>query len=124
MDEKRITIEDVLGEFGFRIEWSALDHWADFKVYDICGRGPEPMFHKKDASSYPDSVTDTAGADLYVSGYIKWDGCSQMDWGPECSHFCGADAFKKHIALLKHLYLRAPELMGRGVDGLDEPWAK
>jgi hypothetical protein len=37
-DGGRVTQEDVFGEFGFRVRWSVLDHWADFTAWEIVGR--------------------------------------------------------------------------------------
>lgn len=115
----RITIEDVAGEFGFRILWSVKDHWADFTVWAIVSReNDKPLFELKDNCA--EDTDDTEKAEIYCTGFIKWDGCAEIDQGQP--HWCGAEDFKKHMALLKYLYLRASELMGRGPDGLDSRW--
>lgn len=112
--EKRVTTEDILGEFGFRLVWSVSDHWADVKVYEILARdeNAEPVFAHREWKSLPgDSVTDVSEAEVYCEGYVKWDGCAELDQG--APHWCGPDDFVRHCVLLKHIYLRAFELMGR-----------
>lgn len=118
-DEKRITIERVGGDFGFWVRWAASDSWADFTVVEVVSFNEEgPFFRQKDGGE--DLTRQPEEAEVYCSGYIQWDGCSHVEQHED--HLCGACSFKKHIALLKYLYLRASEVMGRGPDGLDEPW--
>jgi len=117
--EKRITIEDIGGDFGFRVKWSVLDHWADFEVYAVIEVGDFKRFMRSEWKDSGDTTPNISDAKKYLSGFIKWDGCSEFKFD---SHLCGAEAFKKHCALLRYIYLRAPELMGRGHDGLDGQW--
>jgi len=102
--------EDILGTFGFRVVWDYLDHWCDFKVYNIVSRG------ENDEAEFETGVDGDFSADHtqvtpYLAGVIKWDGCSHV-WTEEATHICGGDAWRKHIQLYKHLYYRAFELMG------------
>jgi len=117
-EQKTHLTEDVLGEFGFRIKWSYLPHWTDFKVYRIIGRTLDgiPQFQKEGASTAPTFFTNEKGAVVYAEGYIKWDGCNEIDWG--CHHLCGASYLKGHIKLIRYLHDRAMELMGSNED----PW--
>jgi hypothetical protein len=48
--------------------------------------------------------------ELYLRGYVRWDGCSEIRFGDY--HWCGWKDWRKHMELLSHLYLRAFELMG------------
>jgi len=113
-----ITIEDVLGELGFRVRWSVVSHWADFKVYRIVGGSDKPLFRKKDYHSSDENVESIKDADLYLDGHIKWDGCSTIIIKE--NHFCGASDFKLLQNLMKYLYTRAATLMGR--EDLADPW--
>lgn len=121
-----ITVEYVGGEFGFVIRWSVTESWADFTVVAVESiesqpNGDRPIFDRIGGGQ----TFDPSEAQHYLKGYIKWDGCSELQFGSDdypSLHFCGPTHFRKHFALLKHLYLRASELMGRGKDGLDEPW--
>lgn len=113
-DEKRTTIEDVLGDFGFRVRWSVSDVWADLAVYDITGRDGDtnlPLFNRRGYTSSPDPVESIDDAEPYLEGIVKWDGCTELNQGQP--HWCGPEGYKKHIALLRYIYRRAFELMGR-----------
>lgn len=109
-DERKKLTEDILGEFGFRVVWSVLPHWADVEVYEITSRQESaPLFHRKDAPTTPDNVPGIEQADKYLTGYLKWDGCNELDQG--CHHFCEEEQLIKHCLLLRYLWQRAHELM-------------
>lgn len=118
-NEKRFTIEDIMGEFGFRLVWAVADHWVDVVAYEITYRDEsgKPMFNRADWQSLPDPVASHEQAETYLTGFVKWDGCSELNQGQP--HWCGASGFKKHCALLRHIYERAFQLMGREPD---KPW--
>lgn len=110
--EKRLTTEDVLGDFGFRLCWAVEDHWADVKAFEITGyENGAPLFGRLDARSSADTTGDVSEAEAYLEGFVKWDGCSEFGLGHV--HWCGPDAYKKHFRLLEYVYRRAFELMGR-----------
>jgi hypothetical protein len=127
-EAKRQTIEDFGikdgGVEGFRIRWKALDHWVDFEVFKCIGCeclpdsqfGP-PEFERKDATNSLDSTTDIDEAEPYLTGSIKWDGCSDIEFGYH--HWCGPGYWQTHIELLGHLWRTAFELMGQP---LAEQW--
>lgn len=122
---KRKSVDKLLDDhsFGFVIEWEVEDHWADFKVFNVVSTSlVEPKvldFLKKNHDTCFDHTTDTAEAETYLAGFIKWDGCAEFG---ERTHYCGARCFLDHILLLEFLYKRAAELMGRGWDNLDVRW--
>jgi hypothetical protein len=111
--EKKISIVDIFGEFGFRVVWSVLPHWADVKVYKICARGMDkaqtPMFYRKDYRSSDDVVLEIEQAEVYLEGNIKGDGCSELDQGRH--HWCDEQDFILHAMLLNYLWQRAHQLM-------------
>jgi hypothetical protein len=112
---KIIIIEDIFGEFGFRIRWSVQDERADFEVFEIAMRAEdnsEAFFLLKNAIHSPgDSTENIDEAEKYMSGLGEYDGCSDIERGQ--LHWCGPDGYKKHIALLEYIYKRAHELMCR-----------
>lgn len=126
-DEKKTFTEDVLGEFGFRVVWSYLPHWADFKVYEINGRydgSGEAIFGKASWKNSSETVTDVAEAEPYMTGSVKWDGCSHLDFGRGgYLHFCGMDCYAKHCALMKYLWEKSRELVGKEYGGDAEKWS-
>lgn len=127
-EQKRETIDlRVLPDnppFGFRVRWRVLDHWADVEVFEIVGVEVSKdahirhfLFHPKEDDK---SDTRTPGYDFvesidqaepYLTGFIKWDGCTELDQGNP--HWCGVHDFRQHCVLLKYLWTRAFELMGR-----------
>jgi len=121
-DQPRILIEDIGGELGFRVRWSVLDHWADFAVYSVVSAEQDGLCLKefRKAGAAEDFTPNISDADVYCHGHIKWDGCSHVE--QDEAHLCGAFMFKKHMALLRYLYVRAGELMNRPNGELDEPW--
>jgi hypothetical protein len=125
-EAKRETIEQFGDEDnGFVIRWRVLDHWADFAVFQKIGhvvhqdgtKGPHE-FAKKDWRALPEDSTESIDeAEEYMSGFIKWDGCAELELD---QHWCGPEAWQTHIALLEHLWHTAFELMGKP---LPSKWA-
>lgn len=112
---KRLIQEDVLGEFGFRLLWSVEDHWADVKAYKIVAVSDKPGFEyyvngTREICFNPE-VFGYENLETYLEGYIKWDGCCELNQGQP--HWCGPHDFGYHILLLEHIYKRAHELMNR-----------
>lgn len=85
--------ERVFGEFGFDLTWEPTEYYCNVSAY------------RADDS------------EVYLKGYVKWDGCTELDMG--CPHWCGPDGYIRHAELLKHIYHRAFELMKRTPD---EAW--
>lgn len=119
---KRVTTEDILGEFGFRVRWSVSNTWADVAVFDITGRDANSnvaLFNRRDWVALPDPVESIEEAESYLEGFVKWDGCTELNQGQP--HWCGPEDYKKHIALLRYIYRRAFELMGHKPE---TPWGE
>lgn len=55
------------------------------------------------------------------SALIKWDSCSHFQLKDDNLHLCGVKDFKDHLSLLKWLYDKAFERMGREPLS-DEKW--
>lgn len=107
-----VLIEDILGEFGFRIRWSYSTHTATAEVYEIVGRGViqnDPLFHKKDSPTHPDNVMSIDDAEVYMNAFFKWDGCSDIDHGYH--HQCDLEGIRKHAKLLGLLWAKAHQLI-------------
>lgn len=76
----------------FLIEWhKAEDHYAEFTVYEV-------------TSWEMDNIP--CDYERYISGEIKWDGCSHITFGDENGyiHLCGKHDFDKHCNLLQALW--------------------
>lgn len=113
--ERKTLTEDILGDFGFRVVWSYLPHWADVKVYSIEARGMDdgttPMFPREGRTNSGDHVLDISEAEVYLQGHLKWDGCNELDQGSH--HFCEEEQLIKHCLLLRYLWQKAHQLMER-----------
>ena len=85
------------------------------------GRSPPPLnaatLHFGCPTLSLDTTTDLSQAEPYLEGFIKWDGCCELDQGKP--HWCSAHHVQKHCDLLRYLYERAPQLMNREPE---EPW--
>ena len=108
--------EDVLtdgGPEGFRLVWQVLPYKAEVAAYEIIARDREgaAMLHRQGWSDSMDLVMNTADAEPYLTGFVKWDGCTELDQGQP--HWCGPHGYVQHILLLQHIYQRAFELMDR-----------
>jgi hypothetical protein len=115
MDSEKRRTQEWFG--GFFVRWDVEDHWADVTAWESAGRYEDGthVFALKDWRALPADVTRNVDeAEVYLDGFIKWDGCTELDMGKP--HWCGPDGYIAHIELLRYLYRRAYELMGR------EPW--
>ena len=113
-EQKRQTTEQILGDFGFVLRWSVLDHWANVEVFEIGARGdagPEFRMKETEGCGMIGFTPDMDKAEVYLDGFVKWDGCTELNMGQP--HWCGAGGYENHILLLAHIYKRAFELMGR-----------
>ena len=111
-DEHRITVENIQDELGFTVRWKVQDHWADVEVFEVAAFGDDGREYLiKDWAHSGELTADIDNAEIYLEGYVKWDGCTELDQGRP--HWCGPDGYKRHIALLEYIYKRAFELMGR-----------
>lgn len=98
----------TLGEYGFIVEFKDVHEAnASFVVYQV-------------VSTCMDGETDNT--EFYLNGNIKWDSCSNFNFGDDdvMMHFCGVEAFEKHIRLLEFLYKKSFELMGRSCEEGEE----
>ena len=129
----RVVVEDVFGEFGFRVRWTlypshiegvfciaTAEVWEILTYRNFHGPNQSPCFHKDGADDCSEHVDTVDESDKYLRARIKWDGCSNVDFQEETeTHLCGTVEWKKHIALLCYLYNRAFQLMNRD---MEDPW--
>lgn len=114
-----IIVDDILGEFGFRVVWREVNEYiANMEVYKVASLTAEGFPEFAAGRFMSDRTQDTNEAEVYLEGFIKWDGCTELDMG--CPHWCSPEHYQQHCDLLKYLYHRAMELMGRQDEM--EPW--
>ena len=106
-------------EFRFTIIAEPHEHYCEFKCYEAYGDFDEPngiYYDITDSASTPNPTDDLDKAQVYLSGTVKWDGCSNLDFdiNEGCAiHFCGRKDISKVGKLLERLYDLAAQLIPR-----------
>jgi hypothetical protein len=71
---------------------------------------------KKGAVNSSELVYDPMEAERYIDGHVKWDGCSNINFGDESSdgymHFCGREGIEQMSKVLLRVFARCGELLG------------
>lgn len=112
-------VEHVGGDFGATVVYTLpaeYNHYVEFFAAEIVGRGADdgaPDYVARGAMSSMDCVEDPLAAARYVSGSVKWDGCSHVNFGDDQGylHVCGREGFDKLANILAQIYERCGELM-------------
>ena len=98
-----------LGEFGYVVVWQ-LDFHFTFKAYPIVSLHKDPATGLFTIPLMPrgedGETTDPAEAAPSLSGFIKWDGCSEVSFEDD-PHWCGAHSWAQHIRLMAWLLNKA-----------------
>lgn len=94
------------------------ESWVDFTVYAIEGGLLEEdggnVWYEQEGSMTGEMTEDLSTSSIYLSGNIKWDGCSNMTFNEQdrCMlHFCGRQNAMYIGDLLGRLYDLALEMM-------------
>lgn len=92
------------------------EHYAEFTVYTVLWlEEGKPFFQEKEAMTSPEPTTDLNEAEVYLSGSVKWDGCSNLmfDAQNDCAlHFCGKkEAIENTGGLIAKVYDLAKEII-------------
>lgn len=108
-DEEKTTGEVWLdiGQ-GWCVRYETTETWLDFKAWEVVGVevSPNPgrkSFHAKGLGSEQVYTVEEAEPDL--TGYVKWDGCSEMTIGQP--HFCGAADVAQFCEVMKAVHALA-----------------
>lgn len=111
-------------DISFAVEMTKQEAWVELKVYEISGwiEGDtnKPIYPEKDSNGSEQVETLDAAA-VYLSGSIKWDGCSNLNFDEQdrvMLHFCSKTSATNIGVLLGRLYELAAELMPEQVDNL------
>lgn len=127
------TVGCAWRDIGYYCVAEVHEHWMDVKVYEFylyrhfgeqewdgespvaIGQAPPGYaFDRDDSSCKPNPVKATAEAQVFLSGSIKWDGCSNLQFDEQdnvCLHFCGKKAAMNVGVLLGRLYELAEKHM-------------
>lgn len=80
---------------------------ADFKVYKINGTSMDETIRYYENENGMHDSTDISTASVYLSGGVKWDGCSNMQFDEQTRvmlHFCGKGNAVKIGELMAAVY--------------------
>lgn len=90
---KELKIFKDLG-FAVAVDNEKWSHAIEYRIFEIVAEHPDsgdPMFQRNDSPYHPDPVETIEEAEAYISGSVKWDGCSNWFFRDDCYHFCGHD---------------------------------
>jgi hypothetical protein len=98
MDDQTITTVSETGVLDwYEIEWTVRSHSAGF-------------------------VVNTPEDEPLLTGFMKWEGCMNVDYSEaNMHHYCDPEQHKKQFLLMKHLYCKGRELMPQHHEYID-PW--
>ena len=91
-------------------------HAIDFTVIECIGKTlkGKPCFQLRDTDCSPVFTEDESQAEIFLSGSIKWDGCSNLTWFPDDDgyhHFCGRKDNLRMAILINRLYAICTKFM-------------
>ncbi len=107
-------------DFSYVVDWKAEDWCMHFGAYLICampcdGDAGGPSFQRRGGGSM-DWTEDISEAEPSLNGWIKSDGCSDIEFEVDGTHFCGATSFIDHIKLMAWIHNKAAEVIPRWSD--------
>jgi hypothetical protein len=84
--------------------------WVDFEVIEVpMYEQGKPVFYRKEWISLADNTQDPNEADAVVSGYVKWDGCTEFKLDV---HVCSGKGMDELFFAIKRARYEAAMLMG------------
>ncbi len=89
---------------GWLVRYEHSDTWMSFKAYEVmCTAidGTDKQFHLKGARDGMSSTPDPDKADC-LDGFVKWDGCCEIDLGQP--HWCGAGDVAQFCEVVRELH--------------------
>lgn len=108
----------------YTVEWSADPTgedvlWVDFKIWEVCADGDEgPLYDDPYATEPLRGMTDDyQRVTPMLTGFLKWDGCNEVDWADGGGHCCGIDHRGRHHSILAETLKAAANMMGHWDDG-------
>lgn len=123
-DGKKVWVTEEWKDLGFTVRfkdtvWDNSPHGYEFEIYEVTGwsedtkskRFDVPTYERKGATqSGDDSINGLEDAQPYLTGFIKWDGCSHFYFGDQgYLHLCGLNEIDKLREILNRLMDRAKD---------------
>jgi putative heme iron utilization protein len=110
---QRFDYRDIL----FTVLAQADDHICDFNVFEISNAFPDKdgtAWNRAGANCWPNDTDNLEDAELFLSGHVKWDACSNWNFDAQEScmiHFCEKQQAENIGVVLGRLYDIAAELI-------------
>jgi hypothetical protein len=104
-------------DIGFSVIAEPDSHKVDYKVYQISGKNNEDQLiwckdNDHGCSGFCENLDE---ADLFLHGYVKWDGCSNWHFDEQDDvmiHFCERDQMENIGKILTKCYDLTKNLIG------------
>lgn len=112
-----MKIKETYKDIRFTVVYKFEPASVDFKVYEIIGEQGKkfdiPIYEGIGGCGFDDKSTpDIKKANTYMTGRVKWDGCSHYYFGDEgYIHLCGKGYIKSHAEIVEKVYKRCGEIM-------------
>ncbi len=108
-------VEHIGGDFGVTVIYTLSKYPSiEFFAAEIVAIDDDgALYTLQGASSSDDHARDPRNAERFISGQVKWDGCSHINFGDEHGylHLCGRSSFDKVCLTLDKIYERCGEIM-------------
>lgn len=98
-------------DFGWMLRYRHTDHWLDYEAYKMTASSDERMYERKGAQDGFAMTSNIEEAEVTISGYVKWDGCTEFTLNN--THFCGRADLKETLDLLLFIHDFARIALGR-----------
>jgi hypothetical protein len=101
-----------LEDLWFAVEFEVHSHHVEYLVYRINAMGDDGYFFYSKIDD--GDVTDLDIAELSARGLVKWDGCSNWDFGDDngvMMHFCERVQIEQFNAVLLKCYDMTKDLL-------------
>jgi hypothetical protein len=104
---KDIATGEHLGDYRIRLH-SEHPTWVNFLVFEIAGMGDKPLYIA--GLDGPSFTEDIEQAVPQAHGFVKWDGCTQVDITD--GHFCGLKDMEGLFGVIRRAREACVEFMG------------
>lgn len=110
MNTKRFFLEKPWVTIEFKP--SAQGYSADVRAWRVVAeeQGGGLLYCLKDWQSSGDWTPDTEQAEIFLDGFLKWDGCIELNM-PVQQHFCGRKSAAELGETVAKIYELAPQVI-------------
>ncbi len=113
------------GTMGWMLRYRHMDTWFDFAAYEVVALRQEkdgsevPEFYVEGWVSSHELTGNLDEAEITIGGYVKWDGCTEMDLS-RAHHHCGRRDLKAMTDMMLFIHDFARVALGRQEESMFE----